>query len=149
MQSIAKWGYCFFTLSGSLFAINSLFGGTSGHARYVAAQLKLEEVIIRYGVKWSQYSAGADIAASAATAPAPVQAGAAVQSGDAGAPMKPADNPTGATGDTKAARGFELISEFLKEYTTVTSKETLQWAEEVVNDARNYASNTEKAVTAK
>jgi hypothetical protein len=142
-KCIAKWGYFFFSLSGSAFAVNSLFGGTSGHARYVATQIKLEEVIARYGVKWSQYSARATVAAMPPTAPAHAEADAAAAGGAPANQPIVADN--GSTSiQAHTARGFELILEFLREFTTATQQETLQWASDIVNDTKNYALGNEK-----
>lgn len=58
VEGASPWGYVFLALAAGFLAGNSLFGGSSGHIRYVTAQLELEQVITRYRLKWQRMRAG-------------------------------------------------------------------------------------------
>lgn len=47
-------GYVLLALAASFLAANALFGGTSGHARFVSAQLTLEKLITAKRVDWCE-----------------------------------------------------------------------------------------------
>jgi hypothetical protein len=54
LKGAAPFGYLFLAISASFFAANSLFGGTSGHTRYVVTQLNLEKTLTLMVVQWSK-----------------------------------------------------------------------------------------------
>jgi len=56
-KALAPWGYVCLAGAVGFFAANSLFGGSSGHVRYVTAQLNLERLLTRFRVDWYAYSA--------------------------------------------------------------------------------------------
>jgi len=49
---ILPWGYLYFAAAGVCFTINSVFTGASGHMRYVVTQIKLEEKLTLFLLKW-------------------------------------------------------------------------------------------------
>lgn len=51
-KGLTPWGYVCLALAASLFAANSLFGGSSGHIRFVTAQLELERLLTRFRLRW-------------------------------------------------------------------------------------------------
>jgi hypothetical protein len=53
-NSVDRWGYVLLAIAASFIAANSLFSGTSGHIRYVTAQLGLERLIISFRIEWYQ-----------------------------------------------------------------------------------------------
>ena len=53
-EVLAKWGYVLLAGSASAIAANSLFGGSSAHARYVVAQLDLERLLTIYRLDWAR-----------------------------------------------------------------------------------------------
>lgn len=61
IESWGPWGYLFLALGGSFLGANSLFGGTSGHVRFVSTQLELERLITTSRVSWCDYSAHVDL----------------------------------------------------------------------------------------
>jgi hypothetical protein len=56
LKGAAPFGYLSLAVSAAFFTANSLFGGTSGHTRYVVAQLKLEKALTLMVVEWSKIS---------------------------------------------------------------------------------------------
>lgn len=54
---LSPYGYAFLALSASLLAANALFGGTSGHVRFVSTQLELEKLITSSRIAWLGYLA--------------------------------------------------------------------------------------------
>jgi hypothetical protein len=56
LKGAAPFGYLSLAVSAAFFAANSLFGGTSGHTRYVVAQLNLEKALTLMVVEWSKIS---------------------------------------------------------------------------------------------
>ena len=52
----SQWGYVFLAGAASALAANSLFGGTSGHVRFVTTQLILERLIVAKRLEWSAFS---------------------------------------------------------------------------------------------
>lgn len=53
-EGTAPFGYLFLAISAAFFAANSLFGGSSGHTRYVVAQLNLERTLTLMVVEWGK-----------------------------------------------------------------------------------------------
>ncbi len=51
-KDLAAWGYVLLAVAAALFACNALFGSSTGHVRFVTAQLRLEREITRYRIKW-------------------------------------------------------------------------------------------------
>lgn len=52
LKGSAPFGYLFLAISAAFFAANSLFGGTSGHTRYVVTQINLEKNLTLMVVEW-------------------------------------------------------------------------------------------------
>lgn len=52
LKGSAPFGYLLLASSAAFFAANSLFGGTSGHTRYVVTQLHLEKSLTLMVVEW-------------------------------------------------------------------------------------------------
>jgi hypothetical protein len=55
-KGAAPFGYLLLAISAALLAANTLFGGTSGHTRYVVAQLNLERILTLMVIEWSKLS---------------------------------------------------------------------------------------------
>lgn len=49
------WGYVAFAIAASLLAANALFGGSSGHIRFVTTQLSLERLMTLSRLEWSDF----------------------------------------------------------------------------------------------
>lgn len=56
-SNLGKLGYAFLAGAASMFAANSLFGGTEGHVRYVSAQLALERLVTESRIGWAAWLA--------------------------------------------------------------------------------------------
>jgi hypothetical protein len=56
-KELNQYGYVGLALAGSFFGANALFGGTSGHMRFVTAQLDLERLITTSRVAFKGYLA--------------------------------------------------------------------------------------------
>ncbi|MFK7974819.1 MAG: SLATT domain-containing protein [Halioglobus sp.] len=56
-QYIAPYGYVLIAAAASVLAINSLMGGTDGHIRFTATQIRLEQIITSYRIKWFNFLA--------------------------------------------------------------------------------------------
>lgn len=54
-KGVAVYGYLLFAVSAAFFTANSVFGGTSGHSRYVLTQLRLEKLLALMVVEWQTY----------------------------------------------------------------------------------------------
>lgn len=54
IKGAGPFGYLLLALSAACFAANSLFGGTSGHTRYVVAQINLEKTLTLMVIEWSK-----------------------------------------------------------------------------------------------
>jgi SMODS and SLOG-associating 2TM effector domain 2 len=54
-SEIGVYGYAFLAAAGGTFAANELLGGSSGHIRFVSAQLALEKLITVARVDWASY----------------------------------------------------------------------------------------------
>lgn len=54
-NTIPPWGYIFLTAAGSVFAGNSLLGGSTSHIRFTSSQLSLEKVMTDARIKWCSY----------------------------------------------------------------------------------------------
>ena len=61
VESWGPWGYLFLALGGSFLGANALFGGTSGHVRFVSAQIELEKLITTSRIGWCRYLAHIDV----------------------------------------------------------------------------------------
>lgn len=51
----APWGYVFLASAASFLGANALFGGTSGHVRFVSVQLSLEHLMTKARIEWCGY----------------------------------------------------------------------------------------------
>ncbi|WP_422384451.1 SLATT domain-containing protein [Roseibium album] len=56
-KGFASYGYVFLVAAGSFFALNSLFGGTAGHIRFVKTQLEIEKLITSSHLAWNDFLA--------------------------------------------------------------------------------------------
>ena len=56
LACLRDWGYPMLVLSTAIFTANNLFGGTSGHTRYVKAQLQLERWLTLTVIEWNRLS---------------------------------------------------------------------------------------------
>lgn len=56
-RDLAPFGYLFLVASGCMFGGNQLFGGTSGHIRYVSAQYELEAHLVAFTIRWERWRA--------------------------------------------------------------------------------------------
>lgn len=56
-RGAAPFGYVFIVAAGCMFGGNQLFGGTSGHARYVSAQYEIEAHLVAFTIKWERWRA--------------------------------------------------------------------------------------------
>jgi hypothetical protein len=54
LYSVGNYGYLLLAVSGAFLTANNLFGGTTGHARFVTTQLQLEKIIAIGTVKWNE-----------------------------------------------------------------------------------------------
>ncbi len=54
LYEVGNYGYLLLAVSGAFLTANNIFGGTSGHARFVTTQLQLEKIISVGTVKWNQ-----------------------------------------------------------------------------------------------
>ena len=54
LYEVGNYGYLMLAISGVFLTANNIFGGTTGHARFVTTQLKLEKIIAVGTVKWSE-----------------------------------------------------------------------------------------------
>jgi hypothetical protein len=59
-KSVLAWGYIALGIAASSLAANALFGGTSGHVRFVQTQLKLEKLIADNHIEWFRLKAALD-----------------------------------------------------------------------------------------
>jgi hypothetical protein len=57
LKPLGQFGYTFLAAAACLLAANSLFGGTSGHIRFVSAQLELEKLITLSRISWFAFVA--------------------------------------------------------------------------------------------
>lgn len=55
LDDVGQLGYVFLAAAASFLAANSLFGGTAGHIRFVAAQLELEKLTTSARIGWCHY----------------------------------------------------------------------------------------------
>jgi hypothetical protein len=55
VPNLTNWGFVLLALSAGLLGLNALFGGTSGHIRFVSAQLKLEQAVTLSRVEWQKH----------------------------------------------------------------------------------------------
>lgn len=53
----APWGYVLLAAAASFLAANALFGGSSGHVRFVLTQLALESLITASRIEWCAFEA--------------------------------------------------------------------------------------------
>ncbi len=53
-KGVAPFGFLALAVSAAFFAANTLFGGTSGHTRYVVTQLNLERTLTLMVIEWNQ-----------------------------------------------------------------------------------------------
>jgi SMODS and SLOG-associating 2TM effector domain 2 len=65
-KDLAAWGYVLLAVAAALFACNAIFGSSTGHIRFVTAQLRLEREITQYRIKWISESSA--LAGAAPTA---------------------------------------------------------------------------------
>lgn len=54
IYEVGNYGYLLLAVSGAFLTANNLFGGTTGHARFVTTQLQLEKIIAVGTVKWNE-----------------------------------------------------------------------------------------------
>ena len=54
LDGVGNYGYLLLAISGAFLTANNLFGGTSGHARFVTTQLELQKIITVSTVKWNE-----------------------------------------------------------------------------------------------
>jgi hypothetical protein len=54
LYEVGNYGYLLLAVSGAFLTANNIFGGTTGHARFVTTQLQLEKIIVVGTVKWSE-----------------------------------------------------------------------------------------------
>jgi len=54
LYDVGELGYLLLAIAGAFITANNIFGGTSGHARFVTTQLSLEQIIAIGAVKWNQ-----------------------------------------------------------------------------------------------
>jgi hypothetical protein len=54
IYEVGNYGYLLLAISGAFLTANNLFGGTTGHARFVTTQLQLEKIIAVGTVKWNE-----------------------------------------------------------------------------------------------
>jgi hypothetical protein len=59
-SALGPWGFVFLAAAASFLGANALFGGTTGHVRFVTNQLALERLIASKRIEWSSYSASVD-----------------------------------------------------------------------------------------
>ncbi len=67
----SKAGYLFFAAAGAVLVANELFGGTTGHIRYITAQIAIEQRVSAFALDWEAWS----FATARATPPAPPDKG--------------------------------------------------------------------------
>ncbi len=60
-KSWGPWGYVFLAGGASFLGANALFGGTTGHVRFVSTQLELEKLITASRIEWCNFSAHIDL----------------------------------------------------------------------------------------
>jgi hypothetical protein len=53
---LLPWGYVFLAAAASVFAGNSLLGGSTGHVRFVSTQLALEKTMTKSRISWCAYT---------------------------------------------------------------------------------------------
>lgn len=51
----SEYGYVALAISASCLAANALFGGTTGHVRFVGAQLAIEKIVTVSRISWYEY----------------------------------------------------------------------------------------------
>lgn len=107
----AAWGYVALAAAGSCFGANALFGGTSGHASFVAAQLAIERLIIENRLAWAKVIAE--------TQPQP---GASDQLDDA-----------------QLTAALDLIHNYTKSVYTITANETENWRNSTLEELSKSA----------
>ncbi len=54
LKGVAPFGYLSLAISAAFFAGNTLFGGTSGHTRYVVTQISLEKTLTLMIIQWGK-----------------------------------------------------------------------------------------------
>ncbi|MCP4470853.1 MAG: SLATT domain-containing protein [Gammaproteobacteria bacterium] len=54
LYEVGNYGYLLLAISGAFLTANNLFGGTTGHARFITTQLQLEKIIAVSTVKWNE-----------------------------------------------------------------------------------------------
>lgn len=57
-EGLGVYGYLFLAVSAAFLTSNAIFGGTSGHARYVATQLRLEKLLSGMVIEWQRFRSG-------------------------------------------------------------------------------------------
>ncbi|MCG2593927.1 SLATT domain-containing protein [Ramlibacter sp. XY19] len=62
-KELGQYGYVFLAGAASCLAANALFGGTSGHVRFVSTQLELERLVTKARIDWCAFLAEAEIGA--------------------------------------------------------------------------------------
>ena len=58
-KELGQYGYVFLAGAASCLAANALFGGTSGHVRFVSTQLELERLVTKARIDWCAFLAQA------------------------------------------------------------------------------------------
>ncbi len=53
-SEVGNYGYLLLAVSGAFLTANNVFGGTTGHARFVTTQLQLEKIIAVGTIKWNE-----------------------------------------------------------------------------------------------
>jgi len=56
-KDATQYGYAFLAAAASCLAANALFGGTSGHVRFVGTQLELERLVTKARIDWCAFLA--------------------------------------------------------------------------------------------
>jgi len=54
-KELGQYGYVFLAGAACFLAANSLFGGTTGHVRFVITQLELERLITKARIEWCAF----------------------------------------------------------------------------------------------
>lgn len=56
-QQLNSYGYVLIAVAAIVLTVNSLMGGTDGHVRFTATQIRLEQIITKFRIGWFSFLA--------------------------------------------------------------------------------------------
>ncbi len=135
-SEFTKFGYVFLAISGTNLSANALFGGTSGHIRYVSAQLEIEDVIAKFRIRWAHYLCTGEFMSEFAK---PVSKTATVET----TANPPTVTPSHVLTEAEILHnGFAILHAYANKFNEITIQETKQWTADVGKALADFQSQT-------